>query len=106
MDDEIVPFADGRPAAPAYPPHAREAARRRLLSEAAGPRRFRLPRLGWQAVGAFGLTVALVGGVGVALSSGPVPVAVPGATATDPASQPENSVAVAPPQDEIGRAHV
>ncbi|WP_405142152.1 CU044_5270 family protein [Sphaerisporangium sp. NBC_01403] len=99
MDDELRPFADNRPAAPPYPPEAREAARHRLLSEAAGRRRFRRPRLGWQAVGAFGLTVALVGGLGVALSSRTAPVAVPGATATDPASESEESVAVAPSQD-------
>ncbi|MEV7970560.1 CU044_5270 family protein [Sphaerisporangium sp. NPDC088356] len=99
MDDELVPFADNRPAAPPYPPDAREAARGRLLQEAAGRRRFGSPRFGWQAVGAFGLTVALVGGLGVALSSRPAPVAVPGATATDPAFQPEESVEVAPSQD-------
>src|SRR6185437_14293122 len=84
MDDEIKLFTDGRPAAPAYPSQAREAARRRLLDEAAGGGGFRLrfPRLGWQAVGAFGVTITLVGGVGVALSSRTAPVATPGAAAT------------------------
>ncbi|MEU8267253.1 CU044_5270 family protein [Sphaerisporangium sp. NPDC049002] len=54
---------------------------------------------GTVADGAFGLTVALVGGVGIALSSRPAPVAVPGATATDPAFQSEESVEVTPSQD-------
>ncbi|MEU7897596.1 CU044_5270 family protein [Nonomuraea sp. NPDC049152] len=71
MDDEIRIFAEGRPAAPSYPQEAREAARRRLLQEATTGRgfRFRFPRIGWQAAGAFGLTVALVGGVAFTLSS-------------------------------------
>ncbi|GAA3809447.1 hypothetical protein GCM10022226_32220 [Sphaerisporangium flaviroseum] len=94
MDDEIELFSTGRPAAPPYPPGAREAARRRLLNAAAGRRRLLWPRPGWQAVGAFGLTLALVGGLGVALSSGSAPVAVPGATTTE-------SVSVAAPPREF-----
>ncbi|WP_431898272.1 CU044_5270 family protein [Nonomuraea sp. bgisy101] len=70
MDDEIRIFAEGRPAVPSYPQEAREAARRRLVQETTARRGFRFPRLGWQAAGAFGLTVALVGGVAFALSSG------------------------------------
>lgn len=70
MDDEIRTFADGRPAVPPYPMEAREAARRRLLQEARGKAGFRFPRIGLQVAGAFGLTVLLVGGVSVALSSG------------------------------------
>ncbi|MBT2229442.1 CU044_5270 family protein [Nonomuraea sp. NEAU-A123] len=69
MDDEIRTFADGRPAAPPYPEEARARARGRLLREAREGRGFRLPKLGWQAVAAFGVTVALVGGVAVALSA-------------------------------------
>ncbi|MFE3449118.1 CU044_5270 family protein [Nonomuraea sp. NPDC059194] len=69
MDDEIRIFAEGRPAVPPYPQEAREAARRRLVQEATARRGFRFPRLGWQAAGAFGLTVALVGGVAFTLSS-------------------------------------
>ncbi|WP_248960717.1 CU044_5270 family protein [Sphaerisporangium perillae] len=115
MDDEIQPFADGRPAAPPYPAEAREAARDRLLAEAAGRRRtrfrfgsgsgrpggrFGVPRLGWQAAGAFGVTVAVVGGVVLALPSRPAPVAVPGAIATaSPQATAADSVAVAPPVD-------
>ncbi|MFI7421066.1 CU044_5270 family protein [Nonomuraea sp. NPDC049684] len=68
MDDEIRTFADGRPAAPPYEPQARARARERLLAEARGGRRLRLPRLGWQTAAAFGVTVVLVGGVAVALS--------------------------------------
>ncbi|GAA2358399.1 hypothetical protein GCM10010404_09350 [Nonomuraea africana] len=72
MDDEIRIFAEGRPGVPPYPKEAREAARRRLLDETRTRRRgFRLPRTGWQAVGAFGLTAALVGGVAFTLSSVP-----------------------------------
>ncbi|MER7499699.1 CU044_5270 family protein [Nonomuraea pusilla] len=71
MDDEIRQFADGRPPAPAYRPEARARARELLLAEARGGGRFRLPRFGWQAVAAFGVTVALVGGVAVALSGRP-----------------------------------
>ncbi|MDH2430363.1 CU044_5270 family protein [Sphaerisporangium sp. TRM90804] len=92
MDDEIRLFAEGRPAAPPYPAEAREAARRLLLDEAARPRRFRVPWMGWQAVGAFGLTVALVGGVGVALSSPPAPGPASGGNGPQ-------SVSVAPPAD-------
>ncbi|NRQ38680.1 CU044_5270 family protein, partial [Nonomuraea sp. NN258] len=69
MDDEIRTFADGRPAVPPYREQARARARERLIEEARGRRGFRLPRLGWQAVAAFGVTVALVGGVTVALSN-------------------------------------
>ncbi|MEU7853848.1 CU044_5270 family protein [Nonomuraea sp. NPDC049141] len=69
MDDEIRTFADGRPAAPPYPEEARAKARERLLREAREGRGFRFPKLGWQAVTAFGVTVALVGGVAVALSA-------------------------------------
>lgn len=68
MDDEIRTFADGRPPAPPYEPQARARARERLLAEARGGRRLRLPRLGWQTAAAFGVTVVLVGGVAVALS--------------------------------------
>ncbi|MFG3440024.1 CU044_5270 family protein [Nonomuraea sp. NPDC047897] len=68
MDDEIRVFADGRPAAPPYSDEARERARDRLLREARGRGGLRRPRLGWQAVAAFGITVALVGGVAVALT--------------------------------------
>lgn len=68
MDDEIRVFADGRPAAPPYSHEARERARDRLLREARGRGGLRRPRLGWQAVAAFGITVALVGGVAVALT--------------------------------------
>ncbi|GAA2205660.1 hypothetical protein GCM10009850_011180 [Nonomuraea monospora] len=72
MDDEIRAFADGRPQAPPYGAEARARARERLVKEARGGRR--LPRLGWQAAAAFGVTVALVGGVAVALSNqGPGP---------------------------------
>ncbi|MGV9302999.1 CU044_5270 family protein [Nonomuraea sp. NPDC003727] len=69
MDDEIRIFAEGRPAVPPYPSEARETARRRLVQEATARHRFRLPRIGWQAAGAFGLTVALVGGVAFTLSA-------------------------------------
>ncbi|MEU7740516.1 CU044_5270 family protein [Nonomuraea sp. NPDC049158] len=69
MDDEIRTFADGRPAAPPYPEEARAKARERLLREAREGRGFRFPKLGWQAAAAFGVTVALVGGVAVALSA-------------------------------------
>ncbi|MEV0382554.1 CU044_5270 family protein [Nonomuraea sp. NPDC050643] len=69
-EDEIRVFADGRPAAPPYRAEARATARERLLGEARRKeRRFRPPRLGWQAVAAFGVTVVLVGGVAVTLSS-------------------------------------
>ncbi|WP_327086375.1 CU044_5270 family protein [Nonomuraea sp. NBC_01738] len=68
MDDEIRMFAEGRPSAPPYPSEARERARAELLREAAGRGRFRLPRVGWQAAAAFGVTVALVGGVAFTLS--------------------------------------
>lgn len=70
MDDEIQIFAEGRPAAPPYSQEAKQEARRRLVHEARSGRRFRFPRFGWQVAGAFGLTVVLVGGVSVALSSG------------------------------------
>ncbi|SDH03080.1 hypothetical protein SAMN05421505_110170 [Sinosporangium album] len=67
--DEIKMFAEHPPPDPAYPQGAKSAARGRLLEEAAGNRRrFAFPRAGWQAVAAFGVTVALVGGVTVGLS--------------------------------------
>jgi len=66
MDDEFKDFVDGRPAVPPYRPEARAQARERLLREA--HRGFRLPRLGWQAVATFGVTITLVGGVAVALA--------------------------------------
>ncbi|WP_219462332.1 CU044_5270 family protein [Nonomuraea rhizosphaerae] len=71
MDDEIRTFADGAPDVPPYWPEARAKARERLLREAREGRGFRFPRLGWQAVAAFGVTVALVGGVAVVLSGQP-----------------------------------
>ncbi|GAA5068077.1 hypothetical protein HNP84_008301 [Thermocatellispora tengchongensis] len=95
MDEEIKVFADARPAAPSYGGEARERARRRLMAEAGrrrtfpllggatGARRF----LGWQAVGAFAVTVALVGGVTVAVGSQGGPASVAG-----PASRPESAV--------------
>ncbi|MFI7700045.1 CU044_5270 family protein [Nonomuraea sp. NPDC049480] len=67
-EDDIRVFAEGRPPAPPYRPEARERARERLLAEARRGGRFRLPRFGWHAAAAFGVTVALVGGVGVTLS--------------------------------------
>jgi hypothetical protein len=67
-EDEIRAFAEGRPPAPPYRAEAREQARERLLAEARRGGRFRLPRFGLQAVAAFGVTVVLVGGVGVTLS--------------------------------------
>lgn len=70
MDDEIRMFAEGRPAAPPYSEEARQEARRRLVQEASGRRVFRLPRFTLQVAGAFALTVVLVGGVSVALTSG------------------------------------
>ncbi|GII88329.1 hypothetical protein Ssi03_63190 [Sphaerisporangium siamense] len=86
MSDEIQQFTDARPSAPSYPEQARRAARDRLLAEATGRGRVWRPRLGWQAVGAFGLTLALAGGLGVALSSRPGPAVTPGAvTATSSA---------------------
>ncbi|MER6944956.1 CU044_5270 family protein [Nonomuraea sp. NPDC000554] len=69
MDDEIRVFAEGRPAAPRFEEDARARARDRLVRETRGGRRFRLPRLGWQAAAAFGVTVTLVGGVAVTLSA-------------------------------------
>ncbi|MET7330017.1 CU044_5270 family protein [Nonomuraea sp. NPDC005650] len=68
-EDEIRTFADGRPAVPPYGAEARARARERLLTEARGGGRFRLPRFGWQAAAAFGVTVVLVGGVAVALTN-------------------------------------
>ncbi|MEU6780829.1 CU044_5270 family protein [Nonomuraea angiospora] len=68
-EDEIRMFADGRPTVPPYGTEARAAARQRLLAEARGGGRFRLPGFGWQAAAAFGVTVALVGGVAVALTN-------------------------------------
>ncbi|MFD9945140.1 hypothetical protein ACFWYW_11260 [Nonomuraea sp. NPDC059023] len=69
MDDEIRIFAEGRPAAPPYPEEARSRAREELVRAARGGRGgFRLPRLGWQSVAAFGVTVLLVGGVAGALA--------------------------------------
>ncbi|MFC4591422.1 CU044_5270 family protein [Sphaerisporangium corydalis] len=86
MDDEIEIFTAGRPAAPPYPSEAREEARRNLLAEG-GRRRFRTPRFGWQAAGAFGLTVALIGGIALALPSWTGGSAArPGAAATESAS--------------------
>ncbi|UBU15773.1 CU044_5270 family protein [Nonomuraea gerenzanensis] len=76
MDDEIRVFAQARPQAPPYGAEARARARERLVAEARGGRRFRAPRLGWQAAAAFGVTVVLVGGVAVVLSdqgAGPGP---------------------------------
>ncbi|MFI6903295.1 hypothetical protein ACIBKY_18675 [Nonomuraea sp. NPDC050394] len=80
MDDEIRIFAEGRPAAPPYPEEARSRAREELVRAARGGRGgFRLPRLGWQSVAAFGVTVLLVGGVAGALARGePGMVASPG----------------------------
>ncbi|MFF4617191.1 CU044_5270 family protein [Nonomuraea jabiensis] len=68
-EDEIRTFADGRPAVPPYGAEARATARERLLAEARGGGRFRLPGFGWQAAAAFGVTVALVGGVAMALTN-------------------------------------
>ncbi|NUP62401.1 MAG: CU044_5270 family protein, partial [Nonomuraea sp.] len=56
--------------------------RERLLAEARGGRRFRLPRLGWQAAAAFGVTVVLVGGVAAALSGQETPGTRPATSAT------------------------
>ncbi|MGN9781778.1 CU044_5270 family protein [Nonomuraea sp. ZG12] len=72
MDDdfkngEFKDFADNPPAVPPYRPEARARARERLLREAR--RGFRFPRLGWQVVATFGVTITLVGGVAVALSA-------------------------------------
>ncbi|MEV4889555.1 hypothetical protein AB0K48_09210 [Nonomuraea sp. NPDC055795] len=80
MDDEIRIFAEGRPAAPPYPEEARSRAREELVRAARGGRGgFRLPRLGWQSVAAFGVTVLLVGGVAGALArEEPGMVASPG----------------------------
>ncbi|MBB5080212.1 hypothetical protein [Nonomuraea endophytica] len=80
MDDEIRTFAEGRPAAPPYPEGARSRAREELVRAARGGRGgFRLPRLGWQSVAAFGVTVLLVGGVAGALArEEPGMVASPG----------------------------
>ena len=66
MDDEFKVFADGRPDVPPYRPEARARARERLLRQARGG--FRLPRVSRQAVAAFGVTAALVGGMTVALT--------------------------------------
>ncbi|MFI7634286.1 CU044_5270 family protein [Nonomuraea sp. NPDC049400] len=68
-EDEIRMFADGRPGVPPYGAEARARARERLLAEARGGGRFRLPRFGWQAAAAFGATIVLVGGVAVAMSN-------------------------------------
>ncbi|MEV4011941.1 CU044_5270 family protein [Nonomuraea angiospora] len=68
-EDEIRMFADGRPAVPPYGAQARATARERLLAEARDGGRFRLLGFGWQAAAAFGVTVALVGGVAVALTN-------------------------------------
>ncbi|MET8141453.1 CU044_5270 family protein [Sphaerisporangium sp. NPDC005288] len=107
MADEIQSFRDGRPDAPPYRPGAREGARRRLLAQAANgsrarPRLFRtgVPRTGWQAAAAFGVTLALVGGVGVALSSRPAPVPRPAAVATAASPEPAtDAVSLAPSVD-------
>ncbi|MEU4572817.1 CU044_5270 family protein [Nonomuraea sp. NPDC023979] len=87
MDEEFKEFADGRPAVPPYPPEARFRAREALMREARRGRGLRLPRFGWQAVAAFGVTVTLVGGVAVALSgqNGQSPVA--GSSVTRAAAQ-------------------
>jgi hypothetical protein len=79
-DDEIRVFAEGKPVAPPYRAEARARARERLLAEAHGGGRLRLPWLGWQAMAAFGATIVLVGGVAVALSrqgGGPGPATSP-----------------------------
>ncbi|MFI6734609.1 CU044_5270 family protein [Nonomuraea sp. NPDC050451] len=68
-EEEIRMFADGRPAVPPYGAEARATARERLLAEARDGGRFRLPRFGWQAAAAFGVTIALVGGVAVAMTN-------------------------------------
>jgi hypothetical protein len=81
MDDEIQTFADGRPPVPPYSPQARTRARDRLLAEARGGSRFRLPRLGWQAAAAFGATIVLVGGVAVTLSGQSGKGSAPGTSA-------------------------
>ncbi|GII95483.1 CU044_5270 family protein [Sinosporangium siamense] len=85
--DEIKLFGDHPPAGPHYPEEAKRAARRRLLAEADKPRRtsFVFPRIGWQAVAAFGTTVVLVGGVTVALSSAGPRDVPPGAGTSQPA---------------------
>ncbi|MFG1702481.1 CU044_5270 family protein [Nonomuraea sp. M3C6] len=88
-EDEIRTFADGRPAVPPYSAEARARARERLLAEARGRRRFRLPRLGWRAAAAFGATVVLVGGVAVTLSGR-------GSGGTGPATSVTQSAAVSP----------
>ncbi|MEV0232293.1 CU044_5270 family protein [Nonomuraea sp. NPDC050786] len=87
-EDEIRMFADGRPAVPPFGAEARARARQRLLAEARGGGRFRLPRFGWQAAAAFGATVVLVGGVAVALSN-------QGRGGTNPAASVTQSVDVA-----------
>ena len=92
MDEEIRIFADARPVVPPYREEARRAARQALLDAAAGggdsrhrvrgslwaalrmtgrggnrpPGRLR--RVGWQTAGAFGVTLALVGGVSMVLA--------------------------------------
>ncbi|WP_433439946.1 CU044_5270 family protein [Nonomuraea sp. CA-141351] len=85
-DDEIRMFADGRPTVPPYGSEARARARERLLAEARGGGRFRLPRLGLQAAAAFGATVVLVGGVAAALSNQGGGSANPAASVTQSAS--------------------
>lgn len=90
MDEEIKIFADARPVVPPYREEARRAARQALLDAATGlgDSRHRgslwsalrmagrggnrppgqLWRFGWQVAGAFGVTLALVGGVSVVLA--------------------------------------
>ncbi|MEV4108608.1 CU044_5270 family protein [Nonomuraea sp. NPDC049695] len=87
-EDEIRLFADGRPTVPPFGAEARARARQRLLAEARGGGRFRLPSFGWQAAAAFGATVVLVGGVAVALSN-------QGQGGTNPATSVTQSAAVA-----------
>ncbi|MFB9625018.1 CU044_5270 family protein [Nonomuraea helvata] len=86
-EDEIRLFSDGRPTVPPFGAEARARARQRLLAEARGGGRFRLPRFGWQAAAAFGATVVLVGGVAVALSN-------QGRGGTNPATSVTQSAAV------------
>ncbi|MEO3868408.1 CU044_5270 family protein [Nonomuraea sp. B12E4] len=85
-EDEIRAFAEGRPAVPPYGAEARARARERLLEQARGAGRFRLPRFGWQAAAAFGVTVALVGGAAVTLSGRGPDGVTPATSATQAAA--------------------